>query len=95
MHLQPRIIKYLKPRACCFNINVAQPGGCPDLLICYRGKFLGIEVKDGSDREGKRQVVVLYRIKLHKGYAIVARNLRDVMDLLEEVDRDIDERKMI
>lgn len=31
-----------------FFSNAFTPAGVPDILACYRGKFLGIEVKGGS-----------------------------------------------
>lgn len=31
-----------------FFANAFTPAGIPDILACYRGKFLGIEVKGGS-----------------------------------------------
>jgi hypothetical protein len=27
------------------NVVMAEPG-CPDLIVCFHGKFVGIEVKD-------------------------------------------------
>ncbi len=47
--LSNKVSKYLKERRDCWFIkthgSAIQKGGVPDYLICYKGRFLGIELK--------------------------------------------------
>jgi Holliday junction resolvase len=62
--------------------------GVPDLLCCYKGRFIGIEVKRNhvQSRVSKIQEQHLLRIRAAGGIAIVARQVQDVREVLEAID---------
>jgi hypothetical protein len=62
-----------------------QEAGIPDLLCCYRGSFVGIEVKQPGEQPSKAQKYQLDRIRDAGGTAIVAETLDDVKQGLEHV----------
>ncbi len=44
--IQAKIIKYLESKGCYVIKTVTtNKRGCPDLLFCYNGRFMAIEVK--------------------------------------------------
>ena len=56
--------------------------GTPDLLVCFRGRFVGIEVKTLKGRLSKEQKEALQAIKDSGGEALVARSIEDVQKAL-------------
>jgi hypothetical protein len=80
--LQAKIKKYLKEiGAFVVNTTVVYPAGCPDLLVCYQGKFIGIEVKTGTNESDLQKY---QRDKINKcgGLSIVARSVEDIKKYL-------------
>ena len=57
-----------------------------DLLICYKGRFLAIEVKgpEGHLRPGQR--VRIRKLKKASGVAISARNVERVKQLIDDLN---------
>lgn len=57
-----------------------QRKGLPDLIGCWRGRFVGLEVKLPNNRRGltKYQRETLLKIKRAGGIAYVVRSLADV-----------------
>lgn len=46
---QKIVIKELRDTHKCYVINVeGNRAGTPDLIVCYKGKFIGIELKMGT-----------------------------------------------
>lgn len=45
--IQGKIMRHLEkiPNLVCFKVIGSSKRGCPDILVCYRGKFIGLEVK--------------------------------------------------
>jgi Holliday junction resolvase len=60
--------------------------GIPDLIACYRGFFLGIEVKTPKGKLSDVQKVVGSEIRENLGYFIVPTCVQDVKDVLKEID---------
>ncbi len=56
--------------------------GCPDLLVCYGGRFLALEVKDPKGRVTKIQRKVLQDIRDAGGTAAIVRSVDDALALL-------------
>ena len=58
--------------------------GIPDIIACYRGRFLGIECKAGKGKTTALQDLELEKIRQAKGFAYVANenNLHDLKELL-------------
>jgi Holliday junction resolvase len=70
------------------NVVMADPG-CPDLIACFHGCFVGIEVKDTGKKAKDNQVDFGERIKKAGGYYIVADSLEKASAALDELLGDI------
>lgn len=66
--------------------------GIPDLIVCYRGRFLGIEVKAPGKRYNTSPVqkVQIELIEKSGGYTVVADSVEIVIKKLEEIDEEIE-----
>lgn len=53
--------------------------GIPDILVCWRGRFVAIEVKCGRDKPTPWQERELAAVMTAGGRSIVARSLEDVI----------------
>jgi hypothetical protein len=66
--------KYLKEKGI-YYIMPATGGygssGAPDIVVCHKGKFYGLEVKSGENKPTALQMDNLNRIEKNGGYAIV------------------------
>lgn len=63
--------------------------GCPDLLACYRGYFIALEVKreeNGKYGATTKQAHELRMVRRAGGYSLVVSNARQVKELLDEID---------
>ena len=60
--------------------------GVPDILVCYKGRFIGIECKAGRGRLTALQEHNLNAIELSGGVALVINenNVEDLQQLIEE-----------
>lgn len=65
--------------------------GTPDLSMCYRGHWLSVEVKDpdGTTAKARRiqQSARIYEVRDAGGIAFIATDLRQVVDVLNQLDR--------
>lgn len=63
--------------------------GIPDLLICFLGRFIALEVKTPENKKGatKLQEAQLRQIRRAGGFAYVVRSVRDVDRILDHVER--------
>lgn len=61
--------------------------GIPDIVACYRGKFIGIECKAGSNKPTALQLRELGKITDSQGCALVAYTPDVVSELLDNIDR--------
>jgi penicillin-binding protein-related factor A (putative recombinase) len=88
--VQKAIIKWLKSEdAWIIKVIVANERGCPDLICCYNGLFVAIEVKspkfikDPLKAASAWQKRHLAKIKKAKGIALCVASLDEVKDELE------------
>lgn len=88
--IQAKITKYLKSIGA-YNVKTVATtkAGVPDILVCYKGLFIGIEVKKP---ETKNNVSDLQQYNIDKiiqaeGYAFVAWSLDMVKDKLAMIER--------
>lgn len=64
--------------------------GCPDILACYKGRFIAIEVKrerNGAYGVTKKQRYELDAVTKTGGIAVVAYHETDVAEVLDNIDR--------
>ena len=83
--IQKKITTYLEQKeAYVVKVISASKSGVPDILCCYNGIFIGIEVKKPStkDNVSKLQQYNLDKIKLAGGVSIVAWEVKQVEELL-------------
>lgn len=90
--LVKRIRSYLDGRGA-FNCKIQgdgdsyQEAGLPDLFVCYRGMFLGLEVKTDDGQPSAIQLAVLKRIERAGGVGRVVRSVEDVDKILTKLER--------
>lgn len=88
--VQGRIIQALEQRGA-WVVKVHQTGrgrrGIPDVIACYRGIFLAIEVKAPGGQTTDHQRVQLRQIQAAGGHAMVASSVSKVMLLLDALDQ--------
>ena len=63
-----------------------QDAGTPDILACYRGRFIAIEVKTSRGVVRPEQKVVQRAITGSGGYALITHLVGEVADVLDAVD---------
>ena len=56
--------------------------GTPDLLACYKGKFIALEVKDKHGRPTRLQVYTLKTIEDAGGTARLVRSVKEAIECL-------------
>lgn len=86
--IQTRIIAYLKSVGA-YPINIAGNAfqtGVPDILVCYKGLWIALEVKaaDGSLRPMQR--IRIRRIRKAGGIAEEVRSVEKVKDIIATID---------
>lgn len=59
--------------------------GLPDLIVCFEGCFIGVEVKQPGQKPTARQLFVHSLIKRAGGEVVVATCVEDVYDVLEMI----------
>ena len=59
--------------------------GVPDILVCYKGKFIGIEVKNEKGKTSPLQDINLQQIKDAGGISFVARSVEDVKKVIDNI----------
>lgn len=61
--------------------------GVPDIIACYKGKFIGIECKAGDNKPTLLQLRNIDDIKRNQGLAIVINegNIESLLALVKEI----------
>ena len=84
-----QILKYLKSEPECFAFKehggMYSTAGIPDIICCYRGKFVAFEVKTLTGKLSKLQEITIKRINEAGGMAIKVTSLQEVKNVLEGV----------
>lgn len=63
-----------------------QDSGTPDLLACYKGRFISIEVKTARGVARPEQRAAQQAIASSGGYALITHLIGEVADVLNEID---------
>jgi hypothetical protein len=71
--------------------DARQRRGLPDILACYRGVFLGLEVKLPSNSNGltKLQAATLNHIDKADGVGTCVRSVAEVRKVLDDIDQEL------
>ena len=84
-----QILKYLKSEPECFAFKehggMYSTAGIPDIICCYRGKFVAFEVKTLTGKLSKLQEITIKRINEAGGMAIKVTSFQEVKNVLEGV----------
>lgn len=84
-----QILKYLKSEPECFAFKehggLYGVSGLPDIICCYKGKFMAFEVKTPQGKLSKLQEIAIKRINESGGMAFKVTSLQEVKDILKEV----------
>ena len=85
-----KVIKYLTERGA-YVIKIhggsLQKSGEPDIIACYKGWFLGFELKTDEGRPTKLQQYKVKQIQRAGGYAMVTSSLEEIKEVLHEISR--------
>ena len=87
-NIENRIKNYLKSKGAYYfkhHGNQFSQVGVPDIIACYKGRFMGIEVKNETGKTSPLQDVNLKMIKDAGGIGIVARCVEDVSKELDNI----------
>ena len=82
--IQLRIIAALRSAGAYVTKFSAGDVGTPDLLVCYQGRFFGMEVKQPKNYPTKIQRHRLEQIALAGGVGVVVRSVNDALAALEQ-----------
>jgi Holliday junction resolvase len=67
----------------------AGKSGVPDILACYRGLFLAIEVKQPGGKQTRLQELEQTKIRQAGGISIVATSRQEASEALDQIDADL------
>ena len=90
--IQSKILKFLRTLGVyCWAIKteVCNERGVPDIICCYKGRFVGFEVKTAKGKISGPQRVQNERIRRACGRAVVVRSVADVQTVLQDIDREV------
>jgi hypothetical protein len=78
--------KYLKQKEIYYIMPLTGgygSSGAPDIVVCHKGKFYGLEIKSGTNKPTALQLDNLQRIEDNGGYAVVINetNVNSYMEL--------------
>jgi hypothetical protein len=84
---------YLRGRgAFVFKVHAGEDSfqevGLPDLIVCWRGHFLGLEVKLPGQKPSPRQRHILRQISEAQGIAAVVHSVEEVEKILRQTARE-------
>lgn len=84
--LQNKAIKYLKERSI-YYIKVHNNGymrkGIPDLIICYGGQFIAVELKSLQGKVSSSQAIELDAIVRSNGQAYVINSIEEFTEIFK------------
>ena len=86
------ILRYLRslPECFCWKEHGGTYGtaGIPDIICCYRGRFLGLEVKQPGNKMTRLQEVTLERIRAALGEAHIVTGVAQVRGIIEKIQKE-------
>ncbi|ABW18841.1 VRR-NUC domain-containing protein [Alkaliphilus oremlandii] len=90
--IQNKIVQYLKqqPNTWFFKTHggMYQVAGIPDLILCYMGHFVALEIKRPGEKPTKLQEKVLKDIQEAGGISVVVHSLLDVKSVLDTLTKE-------
>ena len=84
------ILRYLKTVPMCFawkeHGGMYGTAGIPDIICCYRGRFVAFEVKTPSGKLTKLQENMIQKIKAAQGEAYKVTSVEEVRKILKTLE---------
>jgi hypothetical protein len=84
------IMRHLKTVPGCFawkeHGGMYGTAGLPDIICCYRGRFVGLEVKTPDGKLSKLQEVTIAKIKAAKGEAFKVTSVKEVKEIFKNLN---------
>jgi len=62
--------------------------GIPDLIVCYKGRFIAFECKVGNNGPTILQSVTIKQIIAAGGYAMVVRSVAEVEEVIKAFEKE-------
>lgn len=59
--------------------------GIPDLIVCYKGRFVAFECKIGKNQPTALQAITIERIRKADGTAVVVRTVEEVRQIITAI----------
>lgn len=87
-NIENKIKKYLRDKgAYCvkYHGNKFSQVGVADLLVCYKGRFLAIEIKNEVGKTSPLQDVNIEQVKQAGGISFIARSVDDVREVIDKI----------
>ncbi len=85
--IQSKIMKYLSSIGAKCNKTIGMSkAGWPDIICCFKGRFIGVEVKRKGMKPTPLQEFKLEELESAGGLVGVATCVEDVQVLLEQLD---------
>lgn len=85
--IQNDIVSYLKKNRI-LVWRISDPylmAGFPDLLVCYQGRFVALEVKTDTGRPTGQQEFIMKMINEQGGIAKIVRSVEDVKNIIKTI----------
>lgn len=60
--------------------------GIPDIIVCYKGHFIGLEAKVGKNQPTPLQSITLSRMRAAGATAVVVRSVDDVKTIISKLE---------
>lgn len=90
--LVQKIKDYLKTVTDCFywKEHGGQYGtaGIPDIIVCYRGRFIAFECKVNNNEPTVLQAVTIRKIIKAGGYALIVRSVDEVRQIIAAFEKE-------
>ena len=79
---------YLKCKGRFFKVVQGRysEAGISDIIGVYKGCFCAIEVKSSKGVASKKQIIFQRQVKAAGGYAIIARSVNEVREMILKID---------
>ncbi len=95
--LSREVLEYLEALPDCFAYKTHggqyQRSGIPDIILCRRGRFAGVELKVGDNYPSALQRKTLKEIRESGGMAVTAWDLETVVEMIAIIDEQIEQEK--
>ena len=62
--------------------------GIPDLIVCYKGRFIGLECKVGKNTATALQQQTIRQILKAGGYAVVVKSVGEVKAIIQAFEKE-------